>query len=295
MAFKPATGNKGGNGGQKRDPNIKFPVPKPGNRPARVSLIVDLGEQNRKDFIDPDTNEAKPQKPAHQIAIFLDLTSDVVDYGGTLGMKPYRLMLNKNFQGEIDGINFGVGPIRDAKGAIIEGRPWNYHPMSIITKLAKATKTQSILDGQNLDLEQLLNKPLMATVEVKRTEDKNGKIDEATGKVRVYENVNFRGVSEVPEMPDGSLFPVPECAIRPRVISFDNATVEDVELIRRDLLAKIKTANNYVGSQMQKAIEEMETKKQQQTSAPANTPSTPEPEAEESFPDYDEFDSDIPF
>lgn len=256
MAFKPKSGSKNP-GNFKRDPNMKFPVPKAGNRPARISLIIDLGNQNRKDF-EEDDGTLKPQKPADQIAIFLDLTADVVDYGSVIGKQPYRMMLNKSFMGEIDGINFGVGPVRDANGAVVPGKPYNYHPMSIITKLAKATRTDAIMDGSNLDLTQLMGKALMATVEVKRTEDKNGKIDEATGKVRVYENVNFRGVSEVPEMPDGSLFPVPETAMEPMIISFDGATADQIKYIRRDVLNKIKLANNYAGSQMQKAIEEFE-------------------------------------
>lgn len=298
MAFKPKTGNTNTNtGAGKRDSNMKFPEPKAGNRPARVSLIVDLGLQERKDFEDPTTKELKPQKPADQIAIFLDLTSDVVDYGGTIGMQPYRLMLNKSFAGEVEGINFGIGPVRDPQGTPIQGRPWNYHPMSIITKLAKATKCAPILEGSNLDLEQLLNQPLMAMVEVKKTEDKNGKKDD-NGKVITYTNVNFRGVSELPEMPDGSVWPVPECATTPRVISFDNATVEDIKFIRRDILKKIKLALNYEGSQIQKAIQEFE------SSQPGNYVNNDKPvvnkkadqESAMPTPDYDSYDdSDIPF
>lgn len=294
MAFAPKTNTRKPT--TQRDPNMKFPVPKAGNRPARVSVIVDLGNQNRKDYIDPQTQEAKPQAPADQIAIFLDLTSDVLDYG-TLGHQPYRLMLNKSFAGEIDGINFGIGPVRDANGNEIKGRPWNYHPMSIITKLAKAAKIENILNGSDLDLEQLLNKPLMAQIEVKKTEDKKGTIDPNTGKVRVYENVNFRGVSEVPEMPDGSPFPVPPCAMEPRVISFDTATAEDVKFIRRDVLKKIKTANNYAGSQMQRAIEEYEAGLGQQA-APAKPVQQAIPAAKpEDFDGFDanSFDDDIPF
>ncbi len=284
MSFKPK--NSGGNGAfAKRDPNAKFPVPKAGNRPARVSLVVDLGNQNRKDFEDPITKELKPQKPADQIAIFLDLTADVVDYGSVLGKQPYRLMLNKSFMGEVDGINFTTGPVRDAQGAVIQGRPYNYHPMSVITKLAKAAKVDAIIDGVDLDIGQLLNKPLLATVEVKRTEDKNGKKDEATGKVRVYENVNFRGVSEVPEIEDGVFMKIPECQIEPRIISFDNASIDDIKYIRRDVLAKIKTANNYNGSKMQKAIEDFE-------AASANANPEPAPKAAEACFDYDE---DLPF
>jgi hypothetical protein len=284
MAFAPKSNKKAGTF-VARDPNAKFPVPKAGNRPARISLIVDIGNQNRKDFEEKD-GTLKPQKPADQIAIFLDLTSDVVDYGSDIGMQPYRLMLNKSFAGDIDGINFGVGPIRDADGAIIPGRPDNYHPMSVITKLAKATGTTSIVEGKNLDLEQLLNKPLMATVEVKRTEDKNGKLDDK-GSIRVYENVNFRGTSEVPEMPDGSPYPVPDCKLMPRVISFDGAQASDIKYIRRDLLAKIKIANNYEGSQMQRAIVEFEG---------GDADAIPEPAGKEMPAKFDDaFDDDVPF
>lgn len=288
MAFSPKGSNRSnGNTTFKRDPNVKFPVPKAGNRPARVSLIVDLGNQNRKDFEDPKTKEVKPQKPADQIAIFLDLTADVVDYGSVIGKQPYRLMLNKSFNGELDGINFGVGPVRDANGNIMKDKPYNYHPMSLITKLAKATKTEEIISGKNLDIEQLLNKGLMATVEIKETEDKNGRIDETTNKVRKYTNVNFRGVSEVPVMPDDSLFPVPALQLPPMVITFENATADVIKYIRRDVINKIKMANNYQGSNMQKAIAEYEAQFEKE--------SPTKEEQKEETPFDDSFDDDVPF
>lgn len=100
MAFKPANANKtGGTGKRDFDSNFNMPEPKAGSRPARISLIVDLGIQERPDFEDSKTKETRPQSPCQQLAIFADLPNDVVDYGGNIGKQPYRLCLNKTFAG----------------------------------------------------------------------------------------------------------------------------------------------------------------------------------------------------
>src|SRR5690554_2240331 len=144
MIFKPANaGDTDGSNGQRR--SEKFPVPEGGSQMARISLIVDLGIQNREEIVDPNTGESKPQKPQHQIAIFADLVDQVVDYGGEIGKKQYRLTLNKSFKGEVAGINFAAVPPRNADGKIIEGKMWTFAPASILTKLAKATGQTQIL------------------------------------------------------------------------------------------------------------------------------------------------------
>ena len=160
MAFKPRNSNtpRSNNSGENTG---LFPVPKAGSRKARVSLIVDLGEQNRPDFEDEKTGTTKPQKPCQQVAVFADLVNDTVDYGGTIGKQHYRLLLNKTFAGEITGINFMFVPPKDAKGKIIEGKPWQLHPANILTKLAKATGNTDIIESGNI--EELLNAPFMAT------------------------------------------------------------------------------------------------------------------------------------
>jgi hypothetical protein len=255
MAFKPKSNGNGGNySGVARN----FPVPKAGNRPARVSLIVDLGIQTREDFEDPVTKQTKPQKPAHQIAIFADLTSDVVDYGGDIGKQPYRLMLNRSFKGVLEGTNFNAVQPRDAEGNAITGKKWTYHPQSLLTKLAKATGIDAILNPKtddDLDIEQLLGKALMIGVDV--NEKDSGKKDDA-GKPIVYRNVNATGYSSVPffEDVDGNEVQatVKPLAIEPLVITFDNVTAETVKFIRADVRRKIQLATNYEGSQMQKVL-----------------------------------------
>jgi hypothetical protein len=295
--FKPANANKTGGNTAKRDfdPNRKYPEPKAGSRPARISLIVDLGIQEREDFEDPDTGELKPQKPAHQVAVFADLTHDVVDYGGEIGNLPYRLCLNKTFQGKLEGVNFTAVPPRDAKGNMIEGKKWGFHPANLLTKIAKATGNPEVIES--MDIEVLLDKPFMATVEVKKTESKDKKDD--NGNPVVFTNVNFKGASEIPDLGDGPIAvkPLPSPA---KCITFDNATAEDLKTIRYSIIQKIKTATNYAGSAMQKAVEEFEASREQTTQqeppAAAEPPlaatrqRAPAPPARQ--PD---FDDDIPF
>lgn len=263
MAFKPANANKTGASTKfERDPNLKYPEPKAGLRPARVSLIVDLGIQDREDFEDPKTGEVKPQKPAHQVAVFADLTNDVVDYGGSIGKQQYRIALNKTFQGKMEGINFTAVPPRDADGNMIEGKKWGLHPANLLTKLAKATEHTDVIES--MDIEVLLNEPVMVDVEVKKAESKDKK-DEA-GNPIVFTNVNFKGLSKVPNVEDevGNEAPLKVKALSatPMCITFDNATAEQIQYIRGNLIAKIKTANNYAGSKMQKAIEAYEASKE---------------------------------
>lgn len=268
MAFKPK--NSGKTGGNKDFEDRNFPVPKSGPRKARVSLIVELGEQNREDFEDPKTGEVKPQKPSQQVAVFADLVNDVVDYGGKIGEAQYRLLLNKSFQGKVEGVNFGTVPPRDADGNIIDGKPYTMHPANLLTKLAKATGLAEITienrdNPKSLDISLLLDQPFMAQVEVKETPDKNGKKDK-DGNLIVYKNVNFKGASPVPMVEDDDTgeekpMKVAKLAQPARCITFENATVEDIQFIRGNLINMIKQANDYAGSAMQKAIEAYEAKK----------------------------------
>ena len=255
MAFKPKNANGPSNGGFEDTRN--YPVPRAGQRKARVSLIIDLGEQNREDYEDPKTKELKPQKPCQQLAVFCDLTHDTVDYGGKIGKQHYRMMVNKSFQGAVVGINFQAVPPKDANGNLIAGKKWGFHPANALTKLAKAIGKDEIIES--MDVEQLLDVPFMCQVEVKITDDKNGKKD-ADGKLIQYKNVNFKGAAPVVEDDDGVAQEVNELAQPARCIQFDNATVEDIQFIRANLIKQIKLANDYAGSQMQAAIEEFEAK-----------------------------------
>lgn len=311
MAFKPMNSGKDRPSGDFEDTR-NLPVPKAGSRKARVSLIVDMGVQEREDFEDEKTGEKKAQKPCQQVAIYADLVVDNVDYGGKIGKQQYRLCLNKTFQGKIVGINFVTTPPKDANGKTLEGKPWGLHPANLLTKLAKVVGKEEIIyedrnNPNSLDIEQLLDQPFMAQVEVKTTENKQGKKDK-DGNVIVYKNVNYKGAAPVPEDDDGEPLPVAELNATPRCVTFDNATVEDIAILRAGLIKQIKLANNYVGSQMQEAVEAYEAanagsgeeEDEQEEEAPKAKPKakaeTAKPKAKpKNAPVEDEEEEDVPF
>lgn len=312
--FKPKV--TGGDRSDREYEPRNLPTPRAGNRKARVSLIIDLGTQDREDFEDPNTGEKKPQKPCQQVVVFADLVNDVVDYGGKIGKQQYRLMLNKSFQGVPVGINFTTTPPKDAKGNTIQGKPWGLHPANLLTKLAKAVGKEEIIyeDKKNpnsLDISLLLDEPFMCQVEVKKTEHKEGKKDK-DGNVIVYTNVNFKGAAPVPLDDDDNPMPVAELTQEARCITFDSATKEDIQFIRPSIIKLIKQANDYAGSQMQKAIEAYEAEQaeaaedggeqeQEEVQEEAPKPARAKKEAAKpkakpkSAPPEDEFDDDIPF
>lgn len=252
MAFKPANANKTSqSSGDFEQRN--YPTPRAGSRKARVSLIVDLGVQNREDFEDEKTGEVRPQKPCQQVAVFADLVADTVDYGGTIGKQHYRLLLNNTFAGTLKGINFTATPPKDAKGNMIAGKPWGLHPANLLTKLAKAVQKPEVIES--MDISELLDLPFMAQVEVK--EKDSGKLDKE-GEPIIYKNVNYKGAAEVPLDDDDQPLPVAELNTKALCITFGDAKTEDIKFIRGNILKQIKLANNYAGSQMQKAVEAYE-------------------------------------
>jgi len=239
------------------DWNLINTTVKAGSRPARISMIVDLGEQERDDYItDVDFNDSKQNKaladgkasieeiegkaqfvkpldPIQQVAIFADLVSDAVPYGED--NKPYRIMLNNTWEGDIKGTAF-------AAGNKLQNGNWTFASNSLLTKLAMATETEEILDGTTMDISLMLNKPFMATI-VKKDGD-GGK---------TY--VNYKGAAPVPEIEGYS---VPELSGPALLVQFSEATKEQADMLRKGIKDKIKKAGNYEGSQMQKAIEESE-------------------------------------
>ena len=269
MAFKPMT-QASRSSTTPRDPNAVFPTPKAGSRRARISLIVDLGVQPRETLykvgdkvVPPETPGAVEvkQKSCQQVAVFADLVNDVVDYGGEIGKQQYRMMLNKTHMREVVGINFTASPPIDPKtNKIQQNKPWGFHPSSLLTKLAKATGLDHVITS--MDVDELLNAQFMADIEIKKTEDKNGKVD-ANGDPVVYTNVNFKGASRVPTDEDDNQIEVAALRVPAKSVTFDTATKEDIKTLRRSLRDKIKLAENYAGSQMQKAIEAYEAEREE--------------------------------
>jgi hypothetical protein len=251
----------------------KYPVPEGGSQAARISLIVDIGTQERPDFEEKDKQgnviEVKPQKPAQQVVVFADLVDQVVDYGGDIGEKQYRLMLNKNFKGDIEGINFTAVPYRDGEGKMIEtNKPWTFHPANMLTKLAKATGNEHILgtdEATNMDIGFLLGAGFYADVEVK-TNDSGKKKDDGTP--IIYTNVNFKGASKLP-MVKGKQLEIDELQAEPLILNHDNVTEETLVLIRGKVLEMMKQAKEYEGSNLQKLLSKGKVEAPKQEAVPS--------------------------
>jgi hypothetical protein len=247
-------------------------------------LIVDLGTQERepstKDYNPNDLKQVEaltngswlltvngkevlhtPRKPVQQVAVLADLLNDVVDYGGDNGKQPYRVLLNASFKGDIKGVDLAGCYSYDDQGKRLEDRPYTFHQQSLLTKLAKATKTLAMIDGgaDNMDVSLLSGKAFMAQIAVN------------TSGENTY--VNYKGCSEVPliEDEDGNEAPlkVKPLTNEARVITFDSVTEDDVKFLRGDLVKKIKQALNYNGSKMQ-AVLESTAKAPQQATEPSN-------------------------
>lgn len=233
---------------------------------------VKIVEQGDKFIVNAQVRQPKDRQ---EIAVFADLVGNVVDYGNEIGKKPFRVMLNKSWKGEIRGLGLAVVPPQK------QGGVWTFAPNSMLTELAKVTRQNTITDGtvkndlNNIGL--ILGKSLM--VDVVKTEDGD----------KVY--VNVKGISSVPsalaKMIDYSL-------VNPVGISFDDVSVESLKAayIRGSIIKKIKQANNYQGSKMQKAIEAYEALNsgESQEQAVVKQPTQPKPTT---VPD--ETESDCPF
>lgn len=181
-------------------------------------------------------------KERQEVAIFADLVDSVVDYGDEIGQKPYRILINKSFNGNIRGIS--TKPVPPQSGNV-----WTFAGNSTLTKLANATKQKTIIDGtvaKDLnDIGLLLGKSIMADIE----KNVNGE--------KVY--INLKGVGSVPTKIEKT---ADYTLVQPVGIAFDTVTVEDLEnaKLRGNIFKKIKAATNYKGSRMEAVINEYEAK-----------------------------------
>lgn len=304
MSYKPQqnqnTERKANTGVAPNGVAYKYPVPEGGNQAARISLIVDVGTQPRF-YEDKATGEITEKKPAKQLVVFADLVDQVVDYGGDIGEKQYRLMLNNNFKGNIKGVDFIGMPPRDADGNQIQGKLWTFHPTSLLTKLAKATGCDNILgvsQEDNMDISQLLGKAFYADVSVNSV-DSGKKRDDGTP--IIYNNVNFKGASKLP-MVKGKPLEVEELQVKPVILNHNNVTEETVVLLRGKVLQMMKQAPEYAGSKLEQLLNSSNSSSEASggdnsgvgDSLPAKEVKPAQKAAKASEPEVD-FSEDVPF
>ena len=177
-------------------------------------------------------------KYLQEVAVVVDFPTMIVDYGEGIGEQPYREYLNNTFwnNGTPEMRGFVMKPTPPKK----DGGVWSFAPNSKLAKLAVATETEEILNDKDsaMNVMLMLGKPLNVSV------NKN-----AGGFVKLGDVLGLIDGQVVAELPTPA-----------KAIGFKGVTVEDLieAKPRYALLVKIKSAHNYEGSDMQKAVEEYE-------------------------------------
>jgi hypothetical protein len=188
-------------------------------------------------------------KPREEVIYAADLVDMAVEYVEGEEPKQYRVWLNQQdfMTKQMKGFSTKFAP------PMKDGGLWTFSPLSMHTKLAEATGKTSILEAGNDfgDLSLLLGQPFGIPTTQKETTS-NGK-----------DYVNLKIKAPVRLSKKALKVGITELDCTPEAISFEDVTVEQLENImpNRLVIAKIKTAINYEGSQMQKAIEEWESNK----------------------------------
>ena len=188
-------------------------------------------------------------KPREEVMYAGDLVDMAVEYVEGEEPKQYRVWLNQQdfMTKQMKGFSTKFAP------PMKDGGLWTFSPLSMHTKLAEATGKTSILkSGDDFgDLSLLLGQPFGIPTTQKET----------TSKGKDY--VNLKVGAPVRLSKKALALGITELDCTPEAISFEDVTVEQLENImpNRLVIAKIKMAINYEGSQMQKAIEEWEANK----------------------------------
>ena len=235
MAIQP----KNNSGSDTKREFKEFPQPEEGPNDARISMLVDLGTQPREKY-DEDLKEWVETTPAPQYAIYADLVDHIVDYEGDIGEKQFRIALNKSFQGIISGTTFSGCYSRDATGNPLKEKGVTFHNNSLFTKLAKATRQKDVITPKsqnNMNIELLLDQSFNLNVEHNEWTNKDGK-DVC--------NAKYGGAS-----PLKAGYEVTELQTPAVAVTFDDATVEQVMMLRNDARKTIQRATDFEGSHIQ--------------------------------------------
>jgi hypothetical protein len=211
----------------------------------------------------------------------------MVDYGGEIGEKQFRIALNGSWreQGEKTGLISGAAftgvYARDKDGNAMKEKGVTFHANSLFSKLAKATGNKQIIDPKdnlnNMDIEQLLGQAFDCVVDHNEWTNKEGK-DVVTTK--------YTGCSPLRAGQEVNELQTPAFAV-----TFDDATVEQVLMLRNDTRFTIQKAVDFPDSQIAKVFAELGVNADGWIENRPAKQSTPKAEA----PAADDFEDDIPF
>lgn len=170
-------------------------------------------------------------KDAQEVAYIADCVDTYVEYIEGEPEKQYRVTFNQRdfTTGKLKGYALSVVP---PKG---KSKDWTYAPNSFHHKLAKATYVD-LVDEDN-DVSSMLDKPFGIQI----TKNKEG-------------YPKFTPVA----LRKKDLDDVPELDCEPLCITFDEATLEQIQELKPNklLVEKIQSALDYKGSAMEEALEE---------------------------------------
>lgn len=188
-----------------------------------------------------------------EIALVADCTEMEIDYGEEIGMKPYRILLNKTWMGDVTGFQLKkVPPAKNGGAWTVKG---NTKLAEIITACGKKELLE--VDLNDADLSELLGEAFNISIE------KSGDNDQYVNIGKAVQLKKKKGVvEEVAELED-----------EPMCIMFENATADMLEEahVRGDIIKKIKLASNYEGSQMEEAVKEFEARNKAKFKAQAES------------------------
>lgn len=224
-------------------------------------------------------------KPCQQVAFTVDFPGVMLNQGQFFGdadakEHPLRMLLNGEFYlkdvGKIVGKPYNIKEVRNEDGS------WSFKSNTQIYKMASAV---DVLDEQgrfkpNM-IGKLLGKAALFEVQVY--------LQESNGKQYLNEKIKLSG-----QVPDVMVPMIPELdASYIYGVNFKGQqNPEVIKQLRQSVINTMKLAQNFEGSDIQKALESRggqdKPVKQKQEEKPAAK--QPEPKA-----DYDSFDDDIPF
>lgn len=188
-----------------------------------------------------------------EIALVADCTEMEIDYGEDIGVKPYRILLNKTWMGDVTGFQLKKVPPAKKDGV------WTIKGNTKLAEVITACGKKELLDVdlEDADFSEILGEAFNIAIE------KNGDNDQY---VNIGKAIPLKKKKGVPEE-------VAELWDEPLVITFENATADLLEQahVRGDIIKKIKSATNYKGSAMEEAVEEYEARNKAKYKAQAES------------------------
>lgn len=221
-------------------------------------------------------------KPQRAVAVTVDFPQYTYDWGGDIGVKPFRFLLNGEFipkGGKRKDLVVGkVYDLKETTKDFEEAKLWSLSTKSVLYKIAVATEV--IKSGEPLQASQigsLIGKA--ALFEVRAWINNKYWDEKITFKSEVPEGVT------VPEIDEDLLFYIN--------LNKDNDP-KAVITLRQAVVNTIKRSESWETSKLKEQFGDKRPFTWQTTTQQSSVSSTPEPEVqEEKEPEY--FDDDIPF